>query len=106
LLFTDVIRQPVWVDSLTEALLKLVVVEVTGPLNIAGNQAMTRAEYGRCMLDWWQIDSRGLLGSAKARDVSAKIPLDLRLFTHRAEQLLQMTFSGVDEVLNNFKRVK
>ncbi len=103
LLFTDVIRQPVWVDSLAEALLKLVDVEVTGPLNIAGNQVMTRAEFGRCMLDWWQIDSQGLLGSGKAKDVSAKIPLDLRLSTHKAEKLLQMTFSGVDEVLNNLK---
>ncbi len=102
LLFSDVIRQPVWVSSLAEALLKLVDIEVAGPLNVVGSQVLTRAEYGRRMLDWWQIDTQGLLGSGKAADVSAKIPLDLRMSTHKAEQLLQMAFPGIDEVIDNF----
>ncbi len=91
MLFTDVIRQPVWVDSLARALLKLVNIEMAGPLNIAGNQVMTREEHGRRMLDWWQIDTQGLLGSGRASDISDKIPLDLRLSTDKAEQLLHMT---------------
>ncbi len=89
-------------DTLVEALLKLVDIEVSGPLNVVGNQALTREEFGRRMLDWWQIDTRGLLGSGRASDISDKIPLDLRMSTYKAEQLLPMTFPGVDEVMDDF----
>jgi dTDP-4-dehydrorhamnose reductase len=98
-LFSDVIRQPVWIDSLAEALLKLVAIDFAGILNVAGRQALTREEFGRCMLAWWQVDPRGLLQSGRAVDISDTIPLDLRLSIGKAEQLLQMSFPGVDEAL-------
>ena len=98
-LFSDVVRQPVWVGSLVEALLKLVEVRASGMLNVAGRQPLTREEFGRRMLDRWQIDTKGRLQSARAADISDTIPLDLRLSIHKAEQLLQMTFPGVDDVL-------
>jgi len=98
-LFSDVIRQPVWVDSLNEALLKLASSDFAGTLNVAGRQAMTREKFGRKMLDWWKVDLRGLVRSRRATDISEPIPLDLRLTTDKAEQLLQMSFPGVDEVL-------
>ncbi len=103
-LFNDVIRQPVWVESLATALLKLVDVGFEGPLNIAGSQALTREQFGRRMLAWWQVDTRGLLGSGRAVDISDTIPLDLRMSIHKSEQLLQMPFPGVDEVLTISKR--
>jgi dTDP-4-dehydrorhamnose reductase len=102
-LFSDVIRQPIWVDSLAEALLKLVVIDFAGMLNLAGCQALTREEFGRRMLDWWQVDPRGLLQSGRAADVSDTIPLDLRLSLGKAEQLLQMSLPGVDEVVAQAK---
>lgn len=98
-LFSDVIRQPVWVDPLAEALLKLAVMDFAGILNVAGRQALTREEFGRRMLAWWQVDPRGLLQSGRAADASETIPLDLRLNISKAEQLLQMSLPGVDEVL-------
>ena len=98
-LFNDAIRQPVWVDSLSEALLKLATFDFAGTLNAAGRQAMTREEFGRKMLDWWNVDLRGLVRSTRAADVSDAIPLDLRLTTDKAEGLLHMVFPGVDEVL-------
>lgn len=98
-LFSDVIRQPVWVDSLAEALLRLIEIDFGGTLNVAGHRVMTREEFGRRMLAWWQVDTRGLLESGKAADISDTIPLDLRLSIYKAEQLLQMAFPGVDEVL-------
>ena len=99
ILFNDVIRQPVWVEALVEALLKLAEMDFAGILNVAGRQAMTREEFGRRMLDWWQIDTQGLLQSGRAADVSDTIPLDLRLSVTKAEQLLQITFPGVDDVI-------
>lgn len=98
-LFNDVIRQPVWVENLAEALLKLTETDFAGILNVAGRQAMTREEFGRRMLDWWQIDSGNSLSSGRAADISDTIPLDLRMSVTKAEQLLQMELLGVDEVL-------
>jgi dTDP-4-dehydrorhamnose reductase len=101
ILFNDVIRQPVWVETLVEALLKLVEIEFGGRLNVAGRQALTRAEFGRRMLDWWGVETGPNIRPGRAADISATIPLDLRMSVDKAEQLLQMTFPGVDEVLAN-----
>jgi len=98
-LFNDVIRQPVWVENLAEALLKLAGTDFAGILNVAGRQAASREEFGRRMLDWWQIDPGNLLSSGRAADISNTIPLDLRMSVTRAEQLLQMDLPGIDEVL-------
>ncbi|MBN1221321.1 MAG: sugar nucleotide-binding protein [Anaerolineae bacterium] len=98
-LFNDVIRQPVWVETLSEALLKLTGVEFGGILNVGGRQALTREEFAHRMLAWWRVDPLGLLQSGRAADISHTISLDLRLLVSKAEQLLQMTFPGVDDVL-------
>ena len=101
-LFDDVIRQPVWVDSLAGALLKLVNLDFSGTLNVAGRQALTREDFARRMLQWWGVDAQALgnIESGKAADISSTIPLDLRLSVSKAEQLLQMRRPGVDEVIS------
>lgn len=100
-LFSDSIRQPVWVESLAGALLKLATekADFAGLLNVAGRQVLSREEFGRRMLQWWRIDPGDLLQSGRAAEVSATIPLDLRLSVSKAEQILQMRLPGVDEVL-------
>ena len=104
LLFNDVIRQPVWVDSLAEALLKLVNLDFAGTLNVAGRQAMTREAFARRMLQWWGVDAQTNIEAGKAADISSTIPLDLRLSVSKAEQLLQMRLPGVDEVISDATR--
>lgn len=98
-LFSDVLRQPIWVETLVTALLKLIDLDFAGILNLAGRQVLTREEFGRRMLHYWQVDPQGLLQSGRAADISDTIPLDLRLSIDKAEALFQMTFPGVDEVL-------
>lgn len=98
-LFDDVIRQPIWVETLAEALLKLIEVDFGGTLNVAGRQALTRAAFGRRMLTHWHIDVSDRLQLGRAADISDTIPLDLRLSVAKAERLLGMTFPGVDEVM-------
>ncbi len=100
-LFSDVVRQPVWVETLSQALLKLIELDFAGFVNVAGRQALTRAEFGRRMLAYWGVDGLDRITSGRAADVSESIPLDLRLTVERGETLLQMTFPGVDEVLAN-----
>lgn len=99
-LFNDVIRQPIWVETLSEALLRLVDLDRTGILNVAGRQALTREQFGRRMLKWWRIDTGQRVTAGRAALISDKIPLDLRLSITKAERLLDMTFPGVDEVLS------
>jgi dTDP-4-dehydrorhamnose reductase len=99
LLFSDVVRNPVWVESLAEALLRLVANNYAGLLNVAGRQALTREAFGRRMLAYWQVDPGDQLSAVCAAEISATIPLDLRLAVDQAERLLGMTFPGVDEVL-------
>jgi dTDP-4-dehydrorhamnose reductase len=100
-LFSDVIRNPVWVETLAEALIRLIDVDYMGTLNVAGSQSLTREEFGRRMLAYWGIDDKGLVGAGRAADISDTIPLDLRLHTDRAEALLGMAFPGVDRVLTS-----
>jgi dTDP-4-dehydrorhamnose reductase len=99
ILFEDVIRQPVWVESLVEALLKLVDLNYAGLLNVVGSQALSREAFGRRMLAWWGVEAGDRIQVGRAADISSTIPLDLRMSIHKAETLLQMRFPGVDEVL-------
>ncbi|MDX1520169.1 MAG: sugar nucleotide-binding protein [Anaerolineae bacterium] len=98
-LFSDVLRQPIWTETLSEALIKLAMIDFAGFVNVAGRQAITREEFGRKMLAYWGIKAKGRIRSGRAADISDKIPRDVRLSVSKGEQLLQMRFPGVDEVL-------
>jgi len=98
-LFSDSIRQPVWIETLCAALLKLAVLPLQGVLNVAGNQALSREEFGRRLLRYWGAPNEQLIQSCRAAEVAKTMPLDLRLTIDKAERLLGMTFPGVDAVL-------
>ena len=100
MLFNDVIRQPVWTHTLSEALVKLTQIDYAGFLNVNGGQEITREAFGRKMLDFWQIETTpDQLQSGRGADISSKIPLDLRADISKGQTLLDMHFHGVDEVL-------
>lgn len=98
-LFSDVIRQPVWVDSLALALVELAFTHTdqSGLLNIAGEQAMSRADFATRLLRHWQIDIPSTTREISGADVRG-VPLDLRLNLDRATRL-GFELPGVDEVL-------
>ncbi len=102
-LFTDVLRQPVWVDSLAEALVLLAETRRGGHLNVAGGQVLSREGYGRRMLDWWRVAGRQRVIRGLGAGVSAAIPLDLRLRLDRARDQLGVELPGVDEVLDRVR---
>lgn len=97
-LFHDVIRQPIWVESLAKALVQLVSLSYQGCLNVAGGQAMSRDQFGRKMLKYWQVPESKQIQSVSAAHLSDKIPLDLRLDLTRAEGL-GLRLPGVENVL-------
>ncbi|HRQ42190.1 MAG TPA: SDR family oxidoreductase [Chloroflexota bacterium] len=96
-LFNDQIRNPVWVNSLSQACLELAQHTFTGILNVAGCQVMSRADFGLRMLDYWGIQERASLtmGPTNSPAWSLNCELDLRLAT----AVLRTPLPGIDEVL-------
>lgn len=96
-LFTDQLRNPVWVETLSQACLELAGGDYRGVLNVAGEQIMSRAEFGLRMLDWWGVTERGMLQFGSSDP--ARWPRDCTLDLRRATALLATPLPGVDAVL-------
>lgn len=96
-LFTNQRRNPVWVETLSAALLELATGSFTGVIHVAGEQALSRAEFGVRMLDYWGVEARQTL--TLAEDHSGRWPLDCELDLSLAKSVLQTPLPGVDKVL-------
>ncbi|MCA9956252.1 MAG: SDR family oxidoreductase [Anaerolineales bacterium] len=95
-LFSNQIRNPVWVNSLCHALLELAHHRYTGILNVAGRQVLSRAEFALRLLDYWQLQPRDTLTIAPS---DGRWPLNCELDLQRATAVLQTPLTGVDDVL-------
>lgn len=96
-LFSNQLRNPIWVESLAAACLELAELEFTGVLNVAGEQVLSRAAFGVRLLDRWGITQRDTLTIAD--DESGRWPLDCTLDLSLAGRVLQTPLPGVDAVL-------
>ncbi len=96
-LFTDQWRNPIWVQTLTWALIETAAAPVRGRLHVAGRQALNRHDFGLRLLDWFGIEGRETLRAGPGD--RARWPADCRLDIARAERLLATPLLGVDEVL-------
>jgi len=98
-LFTDVIRQPVYDKALADGLCALALDHTTeyGFMNIAGDEAMSRYEFGVRMLNHWGIDYAGQLEKSSGVGIPG-IPLDVRMTMQRA-RVLGIATPGVSTVL-------
>jgi len=98
-LFHDVLRQPVWVDSLAEALCRLGVehTDVTGVVNVVGDGVYSRADFGQMMLAHWGVEARDGIELTSGIGIDG-LPMDLRKRCDRAKAL-GYTMPAVDEVL-------
>jgi dTDP-4-dehydrorhamnose reductase len=95
-LFSNQIRNPVWADSLCAAILELAHINYTGIINVAGSQALTRAEFGLKLLDYWQIEPRTTLTIAPS---TGNWPLNCALDLGRAAAVLKTPLPGVDQTM-------
>jgi dTDP-4-dehydrorhamnose reductase len=100
-LFTDQLRNPVWVQTLSLACLELATNNYQGVLNVAGEQILTRAEFGLRMLDWWGIKERSSLHLGPSDHT--KWPADCTYNLNRARAILNTPLPGVDEVINQHR---
>ena len=87
--YTNEIRNPVQVGDLAEALLELAELEVSGPLHVAGADAVSRAVFA-------ELITGGPVSSATA---PATRPLDCSLDSSRARGMIRTRLRGVREVL-------
>lgn len=103
-LFTDQMRNPVWAVTLSRACLELASLAYTGILHVAGQQRLSRAEFGLKMLDWWGI--KGREGLHFGPSDPERWPQDCTLALDRARTVLQTSLPGVDTVLASASQVR
>lgn len=87
--YTDEIRNPIAVRDLSRALLELAELDVSGPLHVAGADAVSRHEFA-------ELIARRSLPSATAPD---NRPLNCSLNSSRAQAMIRTRLRGVREVL-------
>jgi dTDP-4-dehydrorhamnose reductase len=87
--YTNEIRNPVQVGDLAEALLELAELEVSGPLHVAGADAVSRAVFAELITG----------GSVSSATAPATRPLDCSLDSSRARAMIRTRLRGVREVL-------
>ena len=97
-LFTDEARCPVDVTDLAAAVLELVPSGYAGLLNVAGPDAVSRAELGRLVARRDGLDPAGLRTTTIA-EAGLHRPADVRLDSTRAAGLLRTRLRGVRELL-------
>jgi dTDP-4-dehydrorhamnose reductase len=87
--YSDEIRSPIHVGDLARALLELAELDVSGPLHVAGADAVSRAELA-------ELVARRPVRSAPSPDDR---PKNCALDSSRAQALLRTRLRGVREVL-------
>jgi dTDP-4-dehydrorhamnose reductase len=96
--FTDELRSPIQVGDLAGALLELAAGEVSGVLNVAGEDGVDRHEFARLAVAARGADP-ALLRPGLAADHPDPRPLDCRLDCSRARSILGVRLRGAREVL-------
>lgn len=97
-LFSDELRCPIDVTDLADAVLELVVSSYAGLLNVAGPDAVSRAELGLLVAERDGLDPAGLKTATSAATGVVR-PLDVRLDSSRAAGLLRTRLRGARELL-------
>ncbi|MET8085695.1 sugar nucleotide-binding protein [Micromonospora sp. NPDC005237] len=97
-LFTDEFRCPIDVSDLADAVLELACSSYAGLLNVAGADAVSRAELGLLVAERFGLDATGLKTTTAAAAGVVR-PSDVRLDSARAAGLLRTRLRGVRELL-------
>jgi dTDP-4-dehydrorhamnose reductase len=101
--FTDEIRCPVDVGDLAEAILELACLDFSGPLHVAGADAVSRYELAQLVAAATGRDP-GLVRGESSRTSGTTRPLDCRLACGLARSVLATRVRGVRDVLQGPSR--
>jgi dTDP-4-dehydrorhamnose reductase len=97
-LWSDEMRCPIWVESLAAAVVELAGNDYAGPLHIAGEEQLSRYEFGLALLRFFDLDSSRVLAVPVPPDEMR--PRDCTLDISRARRLLTTRLPGVSAVLS------
>ncbi len=97
-LFTDELRNPIWVESLVGALWELADGDYNGVLHVAGAQALSRYEFGARLARFHGV-APDPIRAMSSRASGLIRPLDCTLDCSKARTLLRTPLPGVDTVL-------
>ncbi|GAA4201955.1 sugar nucleotide-binding protein [Actinocatenispora rupis] len=97
-LFTDLIRKPVHVDDLSDALLELAATDHRGVLNVAGADPISRYDLGVLVAQREGLDPVRI-PAATIADSGTRMAADVRLSTRRAVSLLRTRLRGVHDFI-------
>lgn len=97
-LFTDEIRNPVWLEDLATALLELSLGDHAGRIHVAGPQALSRYEMGVRLAAHLGLDPSAIIAGLSSESGLLR-PRDCRLDTSLAQRLLTTRLRGFDEGL-------
>jgi len=97
-LFTDEFRSPIWVNTLSQALLELAESPVTGILNLGGPVSVTRWELGQAILKMLKRETPSNVVPSTIQDAGLVRPKNLTLDTTKAQRLLKTPLLSVMEV--------
>jgi dTDP-4-dehydrorhamnose reductase len=102
-LFTDMIRKPVHVDDLADALLELAANDYRGVLHVTGTDPVSRYDLGVLLARREGLDPTRIRAATIA-DSGLRLPADVRLSTAKAQSLLQTRMRGFREFLDGTGR--
>lgn len=98
-LFTDELRNPIWVQDLAAALLELATNNFSGVINVAGRQSLSRYQMGLGLARRFGLSTASLAaGSSQASGLIR--PRDCRLDIRLAQQVLRTHLRGFEEGLS------
>ena len=97
-LFTDEIRCPIWVETLSLALLELVEIDYSGVLHIAGPQPLNRWDFGLAILGMLQRTPTPTVRPSTLAESGLTRPRDLTFDLGKAQILLKTPLLSVTEV--------
>jgi dTDP-4-dehydrorhamnose reductase len=103
LLFSDEFRCPIFVDDLADALLELAQTDFAGPINIAGNQRLSRHGFGRLLAAAHGRDPDLLRPGLNAESGLSR-PRNCTLDITLARKMLRTPLRGVEEVVAQRKK--
>lgn len=97
-LFVDEWRCPIWVNTLSAALVELAELDLRGVLHVAGAQALNRYDFGMKLMGALEGDTARLV-PVESRASGLIRPRNCTLNTSRARSMLTTPLLGVDEAL-------
>ena len=97
-LLTDETRCPIWIDTITACLFELTSLDISGILNIAGPEPLTRWEFGVAILALHHTTPNKRIVPSTRAEAGLVRPKNLTLNIKKAQTLLKTPLLSLQEV--------